>query len=153
MDRELTVYTCGAFDLFHVGHLNVLKAARALGTRLIVGVSTDEIVEAYKPGCLHVPYEQRVAIVSSLRCVDACVPQRDRDKFLAWQRLKYDILAVGDDWYGTDAFITYERKLAKVGVKVCYLPYTQGVSSSKIREELRARYAVLEADQARPAAW
>jgi glycerol-3-phosphate cytidylyltransferase len=140
MRKKVVVYTCGAFDLFHVGHLNILRAAKALGDKLIVGVSTDEVVEDYKPGQLVVPYEQRLQIVSAIKYVDTCVPQTDRDKFKAWQRLKYDILAVGDDWYGTDDFIGYERELAKVGAKVCYLPHTKGVSSSDFRKLLEERY-------------
>lgn len=134
-----TVYTCGTFDMFHVGHLNMLKAAKGLGEKLVVGVSTDEVVESYKPGSLVVPFDQRFQIVSSIKYVDVCIAQADRDKFKAWQRLRYDILVHGDDWYGTPEFESYEKKLAEHGVRVIYLPYTPGVSSSMIRNVLEKR--------------
>lgn len=134
-----TVYTCGTFDMFHVGHLNMLKAAKGLGEKLVVGVSTDEVVESYKPGSLVVPYEQRFQIVSSIKYVDVCVAQTDRDKYKAWERLQYDVLVVGDDWFGKPDFNEYQEKLSRRGVKVVYLPYTPGVSSSMIRNVLEKR--------------
>lgn len=137
--KPTIVYTCGTFDMFHVGHLNMIKAASGLGDKLIVAVSTDEVVEEYKPGSLVVPFEQRFAIISAIKHVDLCIAQNNRDKFKAWERLRYDILVVGDDWYGSDEFLDYEIKLAEVGAKVVYLPYTPKVSSSQIRNLLEKR--------------
>ena len=105
MRKPVIVYTCGVYDMFHVGHLNMLKAAKGLGDKLIVAVSTDEVAESYKPGSLVVPFEQRVQIISALSCVDVCIAQTDRDKFKAWERLNYDILVNGDDWFGKEEFI------------------------------------------------
>lgn len=139
MAKPVVVYTCGAFDMFHVGHLNMLRAAKGLGDKLIAAVSTDEVVEQYKPGSLVVPFEQRFAIVSSMKYVDVCIAQLDRDKFKAWERLRYDILVHGDDWYGSDEFMGYEEKLKAVGARVVYLPYTPNVSSSRIRSTLEKR--------------
>lgn len=139
MNGKTIVYTCGCFDMFHVGHLNVLESAKALGDRLIVAVSTDELAERHKPGKLVVPFEHRIAIVKALKCVDTAIPQTDRDKFLAWQKLKYDVLVVGDDWYGKESFSVYETRLREFGVRVVYMPYTQGISSTAIRDLFESR--------------
>lgn len=133
----VVVYTAGVYDMFHVGHLNLLKMAKGLGDKLIVAVSTDDLVERHKPGQLVIPYEQRAEIVSAIKYVDVCVPQKDRDKFEAWKRLKYNVLAVGDDWFGREDFEVYEKKLTAVGVKVVYLPYTEHISSSILRRRFR----------------
>jgi glycerol-3-phosphate cytidylyltransferase len=137
-----TVYTAGVFDMLHMGHINLLEMAAGLGERLIVGVSTDEVVESYKPGHLVVPYEDRVRLVSAVKWVDAVVPQRERNKLEAWRRLKYDVLAVGDDWFGDATFALWERQLAEVGVTTVYLPYTPGVSSTMIRAKFREEAAL-----------
>lgn len=139
MKGKTIVYTCGCFDMFHVGHLNILESAKALGDRLIVAVSTDELAERHKPGKLVLPFEQRIAIIKALKCVDAAIPQTDRDKFLAWEKLKYDVLVVGDDWYGKESFSNYESKLMKNNVKIVYMPYTQGISSTVIRNYFEAK--------------
>jgi glycerol-3-phosphate cytidylyltransferase len=139
MGKQTIVYTCGCYDMFHIGHLNILENAKALGDQLIVAVSTDELMERHKPGKVVVPFEHRIAIIKSLRCVDIAIPQNDRDKYLAWQKIKYDILVVGDDWYGKKSFREYEEKLKNNGVKVVYFPYTKGISSTEIREIFEAR--------------
>ena len=92
-------YTCGVYDLFHIGHLNLLKNAKGLCDKLIVGVSTDELV-AYKHKKAVIPFEERLEIIRNIKCVDAAIPQDDLDKFKAWEKLRFDILFVGDDWYG-----------------------------------------------------
>lgn len=136
MSRGTLVYTAGVFDAFHVGHLNLLKTAKGLGDRLIAAVSTDEVVEAYKPNRLLIPFEHRAAIVGAVSYVDVCVPQHNRDKFEAWRQYKYDILAVGDDWMGTPEFVDYERRLGEVGATVVYIPYTPNISSSILRKKV-----------------
>ncbi len=138
MAKPIVVYATGVFDLFHVGHLNLLENARALGDKLIVGVSTDELVEQYKGRRPAVPFEERIRIVRALKCVDACIPQYDLDKYAAWQRLRFDIWVHGDDWYGVEKTMEYKAKLEANGVYVVFLPYTRGVSSSERRALIRA---------------
>lgn len=129
-------YTTGVYDLFHIGHLNLLKNARGLCDRLIVGVTVDELV-AYKGKKALIPFEDRIEVVRSCRYVDAAVPQYDMDKLAACKKLGAKILFVGDDWYGTDKWNKYEEDFAKEGIKIVYFPYTQGVSSTKITEALK----------------
>ena len=128
-------YTTGVYDLFHIGHLNLLKNAKGLCDKLIVGVTVDELV-AYKHKRAIIPFEDRLEIVRSIKYVDAAIPQESIDKFAAWEKLKFDILFVGDDWYQTESWQVMEAKFATVGVKVVYFPYTKGVSSTVIGQAL-----------------
>lgn len=131
----ITGYTAGVYDLFHMGHLNLLRNARAMCDKLIVGVTTDEVAR-YKHKDPVIPFSERIEIVRSCRYVDAAVAQTELDKFAAWQRLHYDRLFVGDDWLGHASWKAYESKLAEVGAQVIYLPYTQGTSSTKLQRTL-----------------
>ena len=128
-------YTTGVYDLFHIGHLNLLKSAKGLCDYLIVGVTVDELV-SYKKKKAVIPFEERIEIVRACRYVDAAVPQYDLDKVAACRRLHADILFVGDDWYGSENWETYEAQLKEIGVRVIYFPYTRSISSTRIREEL-----------------
>lgn len=128
-------YTTGVFDLFHIGHLNMLKNAKGMCDKLIVGVTTDELV-SYKHKKAVIPFEERIEIVRSIECVDVAIPQRSMDKFEAWRKLKFDVMFVGDDWYATEKWEEYERQFTEVGVKIIYFPYTQGTSSTLINEVL-----------------
>jgi len=128
-------YTTGVFDLFHIGHLNLLKSAKGMCDKLIVGVSIDELV-AYKNKKAVIPFEERIEIVRNIKYVDAAIPQCDHDKFATWERLKFDIMFVGDDWYKTDKWREFEEQFAEVGVKIVYFPYTKGVSSTRINQTL-----------------
>ena len=130
-------YTTGVFDMFHVGHLNLIRRARANCDRLIVGVSTDEVVEQYKGHRPIVPYAERVEIVKAIRWVDEVVPQTTMDKFAAWEKLRFNRLFHGNDWKGSAMYNEVEAKLAAVGVEVVYFPYTQGTSSTLLAERLR----------------
>ncbi|NLF26958.1 MAG: adenylyltransferase/cytidyltransferase family protein [Clostridiales bacterium] len=130
-------YTAGVYDLFHVGHLNLLKNAKGMCDRLVVGVTVDELV-AYKGKCAVIPFEDRIEIVRSIKYVDAVVPQYDMDKIAACQKLGATLLFVGDDWYDTDKWREYEREFAEVGGKIVYFPYTKGISSTQIGKVLRA---------------
>lgn len=125
-------YTSGVFDLFHVGHVNILRNARALCDRLIVGVTSDELVY-YKGKKAVISYEDRVEVVRACRYADLVVPQTDIDKFLAWEKLKFTRLFVGDDWFGHDSWKQFEDRLKAVGVQVIYFPYTLGDSSTQLR--------------------
>jgi glycerol-3-phosphate cytidylyltransferase len=128
-------YTSGVFDLFHIGHLNLLLRSKSLCDRLIVGVTTDELV-AYKNAEPVIPFDQRIEIIRNIRCVDLAIPQDDLDKFRMWKKLKFDVMFIGDDWFGTTRFKQYETQLSSVGVKIVYLPYTEGISTSDIKHKL-----------------
>lgn len=128
-------YTTGVFDLFHIGHLNILRAARGLCDRLIVGVTVDELV-TYKGKQAVVPFSERIEIVRACRYVDTAVAQVDIDKVRAWERLKFDVLFVGDDWYDAPQWRDYENRLEAVGAKVRYLPYTTSTSSTQLAAAL-----------------
>jgi glycerol-3-phosphate cytidylyltransferase len=132
-------YTTGVFDLFHIGHLNILKRAKEMCDYLIVGVSTDELVENYKNKTPIIPYEERIEIVSAIKYVDEVVPQIDRDKFGAWKRLKFNVMFVGDDWKGSKLFNEVENKFKMVGVDIVYFPYTKGTSSTVLREKVLSK--------------
>lgn len=129
-------YTTGVFDMFHIGHLNILRRAKEQCDYLIVGVSTDELCQYYKHKPPIIPYEERKAIVEAIRYVDKVVPQKDRDKFGAWERIHFNRMFVGDDWKGSKLFSEVEKKLNEVGVDVVYFPYTQGTSSTILREKV-----------------
>ena len=127
-------YTTGVFDMFHVGHLNILRRAKEQCDTLIVGVSTDDLVQRDKHKTPIIPFDDRIKIVKSIRYVDKVVPQYNKDKFSAWQALHYDVMFVGSDWQGTSQWVEFERQFAPVGVDIVYLPHTDGVSSSLLRE-------------------
>ncbi len=128
-------YTTGVYDLFHIGHLRLLKNARGLCDKLIVGVSTDELV-SYKYKKAVIPFDERIEIVSGCKYVDAAIPQENMDKFEMWRKLKFDLLFVGDDWYESDKWRNYESQFDEVGVKVIYFPYMKGTSSTLINQTL-----------------
>lgn len=121
--------------MFHIGHLNLLKNAKGMCDKLIVGVTIDELV-AYKGKKSMIPFEDRIEIVRSCKYVDAAVPQYDMDKLAACKKLGASVLFVGDDWYGTEKWIEYERDFAKEGIRIVYFPYTRGVSSTQITKAL-----------------
>ena len=128
-------YTTGVYDLFHIGHLNLLKNAKGLCDKLIVGVTVDKLVE-YKNKRAVVPFEERIEIVRNIKFVDAAIPQESLDKYEAWEKLHFDVLFVGDDWYKSDRWQQLEDKFKQVGVRVVYFPYTKGVSSTLINQTL-----------------
>ena len=134
-EKKMIGYTSGVYDLFHVGHLNLLKNAKGLCDQLIVGVSSDELV-SYKNKKAVIPHNERMEIVRNIKFVDAVVPQNDMDKFKMWERLKFDVMFVGDDWFGTPKWKELDKKFKSVGVKIIYFPYTTGVSSTLINETL-----------------
>lgn len=128
-------YTSGVYDMFHIGHLNILRKAKEQCETLIVGVSTDSLVENYKHKTPVIPYEDRAAIVAACRYVDKVVPQRSMDKMEAWHHLHFDVMFHGDEWRGTELYNTYERQFAQVGAEIVYLPHTEGISSSILRDK------------------
>ena len=136
MKEKVVGYTSGVYDLFHIGHLNMLINARSLCDQLIVGVTTDELV-SYKNKKAVIPFQERLEIVRSNQYVDAAIPQEDMDKFKMWEKLKFDVVFVGDDWYATSKWEEIEAKFKEVGVKVIYFPYTKGTSSTLLNETLK----------------
>lgn len=128
-------YTTGVFDLFHVGHVNILRNAKAMCDRLIVGVSVDHLVQ-YKGKIPVIPFAERIEIVRSCRYVDLAVPQETMDKLDAFNRYKFDIMFVGDDWYQSEKFKELESEFDRLGVRLVYFPYTKTTSSSLINKIL-----------------
>ena len=135
-DKIMIGYTSGVYDLFHIGHLNLLKNAKGLCDKLIVGVSVDKLVK-YKNKHPVIPFEERIEIVRNIKYVDAEIPQEELDKFKMWEKLHFDILFVGDDWFKSPSWQNMEEKFNKVGVRVVYFPYTKGTSSTILNETLR----------------
>ena len=131
-------YTTGVYDMFDIGHLNILKRAKEHCDYLIVGVSTDELVESYKHRTPLIPFAERKAIVEAIRYVDEVVVQENMDKFAAWERLHFHAVFLGDDWKGTEKWKRYEEELATVGCDVVYLDYTDGISSTILRDRLNS---------------
>lgn len=128
-------YTTGVYDLFHIGHLNLLKNAKSMCDKLVVGVTVDELV-SYKGKKSLVPFEERIEIVRSCKYVDAVVPQYDMDKLTACKKLGASFLFVGDDWFNSDKWNAYEEEFKKEGIKIIYFPYTKGVSSTILTKKI-----------------
>ncbi len=129
-------YTSGVFDMFHIGHLNILRKAKEQCDYLIVGVSTDEVVESYKHHLPIIPFEDRKAIVESIKYVDKVVAQDTMNKMNMWEKLHFDVMFHGDEWKGTPLYLQYEKEFAEVGVCIEYLPHTKGINSSMLREKI-----------------
>ena len=129
-------YTTGVYDMFHIGHLNILKRAKEQCEFLIVGVSTDEVVQTYKHKTPIVPFEERVQIVEAIRYVDKVVPQTSMNKLEAWEDIHFDALFHGDDWKGSNMYNEVEKQLEARGVHMVFLPHTDGTSSTILSEKL-----------------
>lgn len=134
-------YAPGAFDLFHVGHLNLLRRASLGCDYLIVGVVADDIALEQKGRLPVVPEDERLAIVASLKIVDEAYLECNLDKVISWSSLRFDVIFKGDDWKGTPAGDCLEGAFAAVGVRVVYLPYTGHTSTTRLREQLALRAA------------
>jgi len=138
--KKIIVFTSGTWDLFHSGHLNVLKKSKAMGDILIVGVSTNKLIKTYKGTNSVLNYNQRVAIIKELRCVDKVVKQTDIFDIEQFQKLKANIYVIGDDWKGKENSVSGLKWLKENGY-LRYVPYTKGLSSSLIKEKI-IRHAV-----------
>tara|TARA_B110000027_G_C16122401_1_gene304083 strand:- start:7292 stop:7753 length:462 start_codon:yes stop_codon:yes gene_type:complete len=128
-------YATGVFDLFHVGHLNLLQTAKSMCDKLVVGVTVDELVK-YKGKKSVIPFEERLRIVQSIKYVDAVIPQYNMNKIQMCDKIGAKLLFVGDDWYNTDKWKKYEEEFSLIGGKIVYLPYTKGTSSTLLNETL-----------------
>lgn len=130
-------YTTGVFDMFHIGHLNILRRAKEQCEYLIVGVSTDALVQEYKHKSPIIPFDERIEIVKAIRYVDCVVPQMSMDKAEAWKNLKFDVIFHGDDWKGSQMYDEVESKMKSLGVEMVFLPHTQGTSSTMLASKLQ----------------
>ena len=130
-------YTTGTFDLFHVGHLNLLEKAKENCEILIVGVSTDELVKDYKGELPVIPFEDRIRIVGALKCVDKVIAQKTLNKLDVLPDIQYDVLFHGDDWKNTKMYNEREEKLREQKVSCIYFPYTKSVSTKSIKERIQ----------------
>lgn len=136
-------YTCGVFDLFHVGHLNLLERCKKQCDYLIVGMCDDTYVRTIKKKNPIVQEDDRLRILNALKCVDKAYKvdiKTTDDKLLAWNQFKFNVLFSGDDWKNTDRYKRTEEQFKKIGVSIEYLPYTKGVSTTEIKmkiEELK----------------
>ncbi|MFS0886574.1 adenylyltransferase/cytidyltransferase family protein [Aeromicrobium sp. 179-A 4D2 NHS] len=126
-------YASGVFDMFHIGHLNLLRRAREHCETLVVGVASDEYVLALKGREPVVPLAERIEIVSSLRFVDEVIVDRSEDKRVAWRQRSFDAIFKGDDWRGSPKGERLEQAMAEVGARVVYFPYTLHTSSTRLR--------------------
>lgn len=137
--EKIIGFTAGTFDMFHIGHLNLLKNAKKECDYLIVGVNSDELVKAYKNKDVIIPLEERLQIVQAIQYVDEAIPMDTLDKFEIWEKTHYNRLFIGSDWKGSERWMKTEKEMAEYGVKVVYLPYTQETSSTVLREKLLSR--------------
>lgn len=135
--KKIIGYTTGVYDMFHIGHLNVLKNAKQHCDYLIVGVSTDELVEKEKHKTPVIPFEERKAIVQAIKYVNQVVPQVDKNKFAAWEKYHFDKMFVGSDWEGTPQWEGFEKQFKPYGVQIIYLPHTDGISSTKLTKFIK----------------
>ena len=138
-ERGVLGYVPGAWDMFHIGHLNILLRARERCDRLIVGVVTDEALAVAKGRLPIVPLSERSEVVTQIDVVDEVVTDFSSNKLEVWRRLKFDVLFKGDDWRGTAKGDKLEADMATVGVEVCYFPYTAHTSSTLLRSMLAER--------------
>ena len=137
--KKIIGYTSGVYDMFHIGHLNVIKNAKSQCDFLIVGVSTDEVVEKNKNKKPVIPFNDRKAIVESIKYVDKVIPQTRYDiegKIQTVIENHVDIMFVGSDWQGTEKWNIIEKELTNIGCRVVYLPHTDGISSTLLRQKI-----------------
>ena len=135
--KKLIGYTAGTFDMFHIGHLNLIRNARSCCDYLIVGVNSDRLVEEYKGKKVVVPLAERMEIVGALRFVDEVIPVDSLDKKISWNQKHYDVLFIGDDWKGNPRWEATKKEMAQFGVRTVFLPHTEGTTSTMLREKLK----------------
>lgn len=136
MKKYKVGYTSGVYDMFHIGHLNIIKRAKEQCEFLIVGVSTDELVQQYKNKKPIIPFEQRIEIVKAIKYVDKAIPQASMDKMAIWNEYPFDAMFHGDEWKNSTLYNNYIDEFSNIGVDVIFLPHTEGISSTKLRQEI-----------------
>lgn len=132
-------YTTGVYDMFHIGHLNILRRAKEQCDYLVVGVSTDELVQKVKNKTPIIPFVDRCEIVGAIKYVDKVVPQFDKNKMAAWEKYHFNKMFVGSDWKGTEAWNRFEEEFKPLGVEIVYLDHTDGISSTILREIINGK--------------
>lgn len=136
MGKKVIGFTAGTFDMFHIGHLNLIKNARSRCDYLIVGVNSDQLVKEYKGKSAVVPLTERMEIIKSLRYVDEVMQIDSLDKKISWDEKHYDLLFIGDDWKGNSRWEETAKEMKQYGVKTIFLPHTEGTNSTLLREKL-----------------
>ena len=139
MKRYKVGYTQGVFDMFHIGHLNLINKAAMQCERLIVGVNSDALVQEYKHKIPVISEKDRVEIIRNLKSVDVAEIATTLDKMKIWNDYHFDAVFIGDDWKGNERWLQTEKELAEVGAEVVYLPHTEGISSTTLRVEIPMR--------------
>lgn len=129
-------YTQGVYDMFHIGHLNIINHAKEYCDYLIVGVNSDELVESYKHKTPVIKQDERRFIIENIKAVDKCIVATTLDKIEQWKEFHFDAVFIGDDWKGNERWLQTEKDLEPYGVDVVYLPHTVGVSSTILRQEV-----------------
>ena len=132
-------YTDGVYDLFHVGHLNMIETAKSQCEHLIVGVHGDDVVEDYKHHRPIINENDRKRILESVKGVDEVVINRFRDKMKLWNLYHFNVIFIGDDWKGTERWNRFEEELKTINVDVVYVPYTRGISTTEIKQMILDR--------------
>ena len=128
-------YTQGVYDMFHIGHLNLINHAKEYCDYLIVGVNGDELVKSYKNKIPVIKQEERRTIVANIKAVDKCIIVDTLDKVELWNQIHFDAIFIGDDWKGNPRWEKTEKDLRTYGAEVVYLPHTDGVSSTMLKPQ------------------
>ncbi len=140
MDKKYKIgYTDGVYDLFHVGHLNMIETAKEQCEHLIVGVHGDDVVEEYKHHRPIINENDRKRILEAISGVDEVVINRFRDKIKLWEMYHFNVIFIGDDWKGTERWNKFEKELRSINVDVIYVPYTRGISTTEIKQMIKDR--------------
>lgn len=129
-------YTQGVYDMFHIGHLNLINRAKELCEYLVVGVNSDNLVKAYKHKDTVIKENDRADIIRNLKAVDECIIVDTLDKMQINEQIHFDAIFIGSDWYGNPRWMQTKEDLSKIGVEVVFLPHTEGVSSTMLREQI-----------------
>lgn len=132
-------YTQGVYDMFHIGHLNLLNNAKKYCDRLIVGVNADHLVQEYKNKTPIIDENSRKYIVENIKAVDECIVADTLDKLKMHEKIGFDVIFIGDDWKGNPRWKKTEDELKEIGVDLVYLPHTNGISSTKLRTVMKEK--------------
>ena len=139
MKKYKVGYVQGSFDMFHIGHLNLIKNAKSICDYLIVGVNSDELMKSFKHKTPIIPEDERLEIIEAIRYVDEAHIVRNRDRLEALDKFHYQALIMGDDWKGTDFYKKVEQQLKEKNAEVVYFPYTKTTSSTLLRDAIYER--------------
>ena len=130
-------YTQGTFDMFHIGHLNLIKNAKRHCDYLVVGVNSDDLVESYKNKRPIIPLDERVEIMRAIKYVDEVIVTNTLDKKEIWEKVRFNEIYIGDDWKGNERWEKTGKEMEQLGAQLVFLPYTKDTSSTMLREKLK----------------